>query len=232
MLLGLVLLLLPLLAAELSRPRDSFWGAVVLLLGLDLVTCADRLTGAPMLGVLCGGLLIGRLGLEVAQTRWFRLTPEEQQKLLQLERWQTLLGQLGEAVGRMLALVAGGASGAVGWLQRQRQPRTSGKRWVRPEAPVAATGNPDTATGAEPGSEPVVGEGASALAADAGEGEPAGLEAPDQSAVPEQAAVTVIASLEEVEALIDADDTRDNSADSANGDNAEDGETAASAQAG
>lgn len=40
--LGLVILLLPLLATELSRPRDSFWGAVVLLLGLVLVTKIGR----------------------------------------------------------------------------------------------------------------------------------------------------------------------------------------------
>ena len=55
---GLLLMLLPLVASELARPRDSFWAAVVLLLGLVLVTASDRLTGAPMLGVLCGGLLI------------------------------------------------------------------------------------------------------------------------------------------------------------------------------
>ena len=67
---GLLLMLLPLVASELARPRDSFWAAVVLLLGLVLVTASDRLTGAPMLGVLCGGLLIGRLGSEVGQQRW------------------------------------------------------------------------------------------------------------------------------------------------------------------
>ena len=47
---GLLLMLLPLVASELARPRDSFWAAVVLLLGLVLVTASDRLTGAPMLG--------------------------------------------------------------------------------------------------------------------------------------------------------------------------------------
>ena len=31
---GLLLMLLPLVASELARPRDSFWAAVVLLLGL------------------------------------------------------------------------------------------------------------------------------------------------------------------------------------------------------
>jgi hypothetical protein len=43
--LGLAVLLLPLLAPELSRARDAAWGAVVLLLGLVLVTTAERLTG-------------------------------------------------------------------------------------------------------------------------------------------------------------------------------------------
>jgi len=41
LLVGLAVLLLPLLANELSRPRDAAWGAVVLLLGLVLVTCAE-----------------------------------------------------------------------------------------------------------------------------------------------------------------------------------------------
>ena len=44
---GLALLLLPLLAVQLSRPRDGVWGAVILLLGLVLVTSSDRLRGAP-----------------------------------------------------------------------------------------------------------------------------------------------------------------------------------------
>ena len=78
--LGLAVMLLPLLSPELSRPRDAVWGAVLLLLGLVLVTGADRLSGSPMLAVLCGGLLIGRLGGEVMQLRWRQLTPEEQQR--------------------------------------------------------------------------------------------------------------------------------------------------------
>lgn len=39
---GLAVLLLPLLATELSRPRDGAWGAIILLLGLVLVTSSDR----------------------------------------------------------------------------------------------------------------------------------------------------------------------------------------------
>ena len=80
LLLGLVVLLVPLLTPELSRARDAVWGAVLLLLGLVLVTSSDRLGGSPMVAVLCGGLLIGRLGSEVGQQRWRALTPEEQQR--------------------------------------------------------------------------------------------------------------------------------------------------------
>ncbi len=144
LLLGLAVLLLPLLAAELSRPRDAVWGAVVLLLGLVLVTSAERLTGAPMLGVLCGGLLIGRLAVEVGQGRWFRLTPEEQQKLWSAERWQTVLSQLGESAAKLLAITGGAGAVLGGWIAERRQPKSTGKRWVRPEDPAAPDEPPTT----------------------------------------------------------------------------------------
>lgn len=137
LLLGLLLLLLPLLASELSRARDSVWGAVVLLLGLVLVTSADRLTGAPMLAVLCGGLLIGRLGVEVGQGRWRLLTEEERQRLWSVERWQTSLSQIGASLGRLLQLASGVVGGLGSWLAERRAARpASTKKWVRPEAEV------------------------------------------------------------------------------------------------
>lgn len=135
--LGLAILLLPLLATELSRARDSVWGAVVLLLGLVLVTQSDRLAGAPMLGVLCAGLLIGRLGSEVAQGRWRTLTPEEQRRLGSVERWTSSLAQLGASLAGLVRLVAGLARGLGGWIAERRQPRSKGKRWVRPEEEAA-----------------------------------------------------------------------------------------------
>ena len=143
LLLGLAVMLLPLLGPELSRPRDSAWGALVLLLGLTLVTSTDRLSGAPMLAVLCGGLLIGRLGGEVMQLRWSQLTPEEQQGLLSRERWQRSLSELsvsvGSLVGRLTMIGAALGSSLAGLsaaLQRGRgRPGSAGssKRWVRPE---------------------------------------------------------------------------------------------------
>jgi hypothetical protein len=188
LLLGLAVLLLPLLAPELSRARDAVWGAVVLLLGLVLVTSADRLTGAPMLGVLCGGLLIGRLAVEVGQGRWFRLTPEEQQKLWSAERWQTVLAQLRESVAKLLA-IAGGAGGVVGdvvggWIAARNAPKSTGKRWVRPEAAPAPAAESTPERAATPEIDPAA-------------------TAPTAPQIEPQAA-TVISSLDEVDALLDA----------------------------
>ena len=129
LLFGLALLLLPLLAVELSRPRDGLLGAVVLLLGLVLVTSSDRLRGAPMLAVLCGGLLVSRLSAEVGQARWQALSEEEQARLRSIDHWLTTMRQLGTA--------AGGLSEGLGGMAKQLKPAgksgVSGKKWVRPE---------------------------------------------------------------------------------------------------
>ena len=143
---GLLLMLLPLVASELARPRDSFWAAVVLLLGLVLVTASERLTGAPMLGVLCGGLLIGRLGSEVGQQRWGALEPAQQQRLSETSYWSEQLQQLRGAAAKLLA--AGGI--VASWLQeRLKKPEVS-KRWVRAEATAEATPSEAEPTETEP----------------------------------------------------------------------------------
>jgi len=148
LLVGLAVMLLPLLASELSRPRDALWGAVVLLLGLTLVTSADRLTGSPMLAVLCGGLLIGRLGLEVLQLRWRVLSPEEQQRLLSLERWQTSLNELLITLGKGIAAVSAASGTLLAAIKRGGGSKpSSGKRWVRSETSAETTNTasvPDT----------------------------------------------------------------------------------------
>ena len=131
LLLGLALLLLPLLAVELSRPRDGVWGAVVLLLGLVLVTSTDRLRGAPMLAVLCAGLLMARLGTEVAQSRWNSLSETEQQQFTSLDHWRTSVQQLLITTGR----VGEGISGIAKQLKPAGKSGGTGKKWVRPDSP-------------------------------------------------------------------------------------------------
>ena len=147
LLLGVLLLVLPLLATELSRPGDSAWGAVVLLLGLVLVTSADRLSGAPMLAVGSGGLLVGRLMREVGQARWLQLTPEERQRLGSAERWQTSLSQLAATLAGLLQVVLGRAREVGASLAKSRPRPSSGKRWVRPES-VQSAAAPEAAAAA------------------------------------------------------------------------------------
>jgi hypothetical protein len=143
LLLGLALLLLPLLATELSRPGDSAWGALVLVLALVLVTSADRLIGSPMLAVISGGLLIGRLTVEVGRGRWRQLSPEEQDRLGSWERWRTSFSQASTALLGVMEGLGQRASGLGAWWQERRQPKTSGKRWVRPEDKTAASSGAD-----------------------------------------------------------------------------------------
>jgi|688.fasta_scaffold04555_9 hypothetical protein len=154
--LGVAVLLLPLLVSELSRPRDAVWGGVVLLLGLVLVTSSERLTGAPMLAVLCGGLLIGRLGSEVGLARWRQLSEEERQRLGSMERWRTGLTQLGASLTVLLQR-ASAAAGILGSLVAQRQaPRSKGRRWVRPEPaaePASASASPPASESEPPAEE-------------------------------------------------------------------------------
>ena len=205
LLLGLAVLLLPLLAPELSRPRDAVWGAVVLLLGLVLVTSADRLTGAPMLGVLCGGLLIGRLAVEVGQGRWFRLSPEERQLLWSAERWRTVLDQLGASVAK-LVMIAGGSGAVVGgWIAARRAPRGSGKRWVRPEdAPATEPPTDQAVPAAAPGPESTSASQPQAAGPQATEPQAPPQTEPGPPPAPEPPATTVIPSLDAIDPLLDA----------------------------
>ena len=130
---GLSLLLLPLLAVPLSRPRDGVWGAVILLLGLVLVTSSDRLRGAPMLAVLCSSLLIGRLGVEVSQSRWNALSSDEQAKLASKEQWVTSFQQLFASIVK----VSGGVGDVVQQLKPTEPAQAVSKKWIRPETPPA-----------------------------------------------------------------------------------------------
>lgn len=156
---GLLVLLLPLLVPELSRPRDSVWGALVLVLGLVLVTSAERLSGAPMLAVLCGGLLIGRLSTEVGLGRWRQLSRDEQVRLTGVERWRTSLQQLAAALMGLISLGGSKLGGLLAWLKERRdasaKAQATTKRWVRPEpgatdtVEVSETETPEQAAGPE-----------------------------------------------------------------------------------
>lgn len=218
LLVGLVVLLLPLLVPELSRARDSVWGAVVLLLGLALVTSAERLTGSPMLVVLSGGLLLGRLGSEVALGRWQTLTHEERQALRAGERWQRSLTQLGATLQTLLSA----AGSSLSALQPRRAAKASGKRWIRqePAAPEAASdtvSTPDTAAALDSGvaidpgaavdTGAVVEAGAvtkDVAESDAPEPEPLQASEPEPPSAPNGSDTVSVTSFAAIDALIEA----------------------------
>jgi hypothetical protein len=207
---GLALLFLPLLASELSRPRDSVWGALVLLLGLVLVTSAERISGAPMLAVLCGGLLVGRLGTEVGQARWRMLSPEERQQLASAERWARSLRQLGASVLSLLQFVRQAAGGMREWLAERRRSGTVTKRWVRPSAEQGSGG---AAGGSGPEAEADEGEASSdgEAAGDGGsedgcgEGEGDGL-GPSSGEEAASGEAVVVESFDAIEVMLRAGD--------------------------
>ena len=130
LLLGFAVMLLPLLVTELSRPRDALWGALLLLLGLVLVTTNDRLRGAPMLGVVIAALLVSRLGCEVSFGRWQSLSDEEKLRLGSFERWTTSFQQ----VGATFFHLGESLSGSIKFFFRSKSTsKTIKKKWVRPE---------------------------------------------------------------------------------------------------
>ncbi|MCP9840642.1 hypothetical protein KBY93_08325 [Synechococcus sp. J7-Johnson] len=217
---GLLVLLLPLLVPELSRPRDSVWGALVLVLGLVLVTSAERLSGAPMLAVLCGGLLIGRLSTEVGLGRWRQLSREEQVRLTGAERWRTSLQQLAAALMGLVSLAGSKLGVLLSWLKERREAsskaRETTKRWVRPEPEVAepVVAQPEIAETELPEPEPVVAETQAAAVAEAEELAEASEQPRPPEAAPaadpppaadndDEADVTTVGSFAEIEQLIE-----------------------------
>ncbi len=208
LLLGLLLLLLPLLVSELSRPRDSVWGAVVLLLGLVLVTSADRLTGAPMLAVLCGGLLIGRLSSEVGLGRWRQLSDEERQLLISSARWSRSFQQLTASCTSLVAKATALLSGlAAAFANRPPRPSSS-KRWVRPELPEAALQQSDGSSGTAIDGDPSSSSSEAMAAANGSPGAAEPAEAP-QAPTPTASAADdqrsrVVRDFEEITALLAA----------------------------
>ena len=88
-----------------------------------------------MLAVLCGGLLIGRLGSEVGQGRWRQLTDEERQLLVSSERWSRSVQQLTTSFSTLLTQASALVSSLGARLPSRPQGPTTSKRWVRPELP-------------------------------------------------------------------------------------------------
>ncbi len=131
-LVGFVILLLPLLIAELSRARDSLWGALIVVLGLILITENDRFRGSPMLAVLLGGLILSRLLLEISSNRWQQLTPEEQLALKSFSKWNISIRQLFLVFAKLGSI----SFEMIKAFFPKKNSASTVKKWIRPDSSV------------------------------------------------------------------------------------------------
>ncbi len=98
---GLLILALPLILVELSRPKDWLMGGLFLFLGLFLLVENDILRGSINLLVISMAILYGKMILEILQTRWYQLGPEEKKGIGSFQRWFNSFKQLGQIFGSL-----------------------------------------------------------------------------------------------------------------------------------
>ncbi len=127
--LGFLILFLPVLITELSRPRDSAWGALLMVLGLILVSSNERFQGSPMLAVLLNSLLVGRLLSEVFQYRWTQLSQEEKDNLSTFKRWRNSFQHSMAASSKLMSIFLD----LFKLFRPKPKPSAIGKKWVRPD---------------------------------------------------------------------------------------------------
>ncbi|KGG13128.1 MULTISPECIES: hypothetical protein [Prochlorococcus] len=129
-LLGFLVLFLPLMLTELSRPKDSFWGALIIVFGLILLLEADSFDWNQAVALFFATVIFLRLLWEVSSNRWHQLTLEEQTSLRSFNRWNTRLSQLLSAFLKLGSL----SVGLFKVFTPRKQGNPSGKKWVRPSS--------------------------------------------------------------------------------------------------
>ena len=126
---GLLILALPLMLVELSRPKDWLSGGLFLFLGLFLLVENDLLRGSINLLVISMTILFGKMILEITQIRWYQLSSEEKKKIGSFQRWFESFKQLGQS----FALLGNGFLKFFGILTTQAEKPVKEKKWVHPD---------------------------------------------------------------------------------------------------
>ena len=93
---GLLILALPLILVELSRPRDWLIGGLFLFLGVFLLVENDFLRGSINLLFISMSILNGLTMFEIIQNRWFQLSFEEKKRIESFDRWFESIRQIGQ----------------------------------------------------------------------------------------------------------------------------------------
>ena len=126
---GLLILALPLILVELSRPRDWLMGGLFLFLGLFLLVENDLLRGSINLLVISMTILYGKLIFEIIQTRWYQLSSEEKKRIGSFQRWFESFKQLGQS----FALLGKGFLNFFKSFTTTSEKPLKEKKWVHPE---------------------------------------------------------------------------------------------------
>ena len=126
---GLLILALPLMLVELSRPRDWLLGGLFLFLGLFLLVENDLLRGSINLLVVSMAILYGKMMSEIIQNRWSQLSLEEKKRIGSFERWIKSLTELGQ----ILTFLGNSSLNFFKRFSTQSEKPLEEKKWVHPE---------------------------------------------------------------------------------------------------
>ena len=126
---GILILALPLMLVELSRPRDWLTGGLFLFLGLFLIVENDLLRGSINLFVISMAILYWKLIFEIIQTRWYQLSSEEKKRIGSFQRWFESFKQLGQS----FVLLGNGFLNFFKSFTIKSEKPLKGKKWVHPE---------------------------------------------------------------------------------------------------
>ena len=126
---GSLLLALPLMLIELSRPRDWLMGGLFLFSGLFLIEENDVLRGSINLLVISMAILLGKMMLEIFQSRWYQLSIEEKKRIGTFERFNESFQQLGQ----IFLQVGKGVFDFFKIFVNQSNKKSKQKKWVHPD---------------------------------------------------------------------------------------------------
>ncbi|PYE02472.1 hypothetical protein [Prochlorococcus marinus] len=98
---GFLILVLPLILVELSRPRDWLISGLFLFLGLFLLVENDLLRGSINLLIISMVFLYGKMMSEIIQNRWNHLSVEEKKRIGSFDRWFESFKQLGQIFSQL-----------------------------------------------------------------------------------------------------------------------------------
>ena len=129
LLLGLLILVLPLLLVELSRPRDWLNGGLFLFLGLFLIVENELLRGSINLLVIAMTILYGKMMIEITQNRWSQLSIEETKRITSFEGWFESFKQLAQ----IFSLLGKSFLNLFKNFGTQSEKPLKEKKWIHPE---------------------------------------------------------------------------------------------------